>query len=121
MTLTAEPTATVTEATATVAATAAADVAVAVDPEVLAFYTDQCDEAARLTSSIRGRLESIRIRELLRPHLPAAPGPVADIGGGPGVHAVWLQSRGYTVDLLDPIPPPHRDRPPRRSGIGSGR
>lgn len=72
--------------------------------DLLEFYTDHCDEALRLTATIRGRLEAIRIRELLRPHLPAAPGPVADVGGGPGVHASWLQATGYQVDLLDPVP-----------------
>jgi SAM-dependent methyltransferase len=75
-----------------------------VDPDVLAFYTDQCDEAARLTSTIRGRLEATRLRELLMAHLPANGGRVADVGGGPGVHASWLQNEGHTVDLLDPIP-----------------
>lgn len=77
---------------------------VVVDPDVLDFYTFGCDEAARLTATIRGRLEAIRIRELLEPHLPARPGPIADIGGGPGVHARWLAAIGYDVDLLDPIP-----------------
>lgn len=75
-----------------------------IDSEVLAFYTDTCDEAARLTATLRGRLEAVRIRELLTAQLPAAPGPVADIGGGPGVHAAWLAAEGYTVDLLDAIP-----------------
>lgn len=80
------------------------DSRVVVDPEVLAFYTHRCDEAARLTATIRGRLEAIRIRELLEPHLPTAPATVADIGGGPGVHARWLSEAGHAVDLLDPIP-----------------
>ncbi|MFC0623787.1 class I SAM-dependent methyltransferase [Kribbella deserti] len=75
-----------------------------VDPDVLAFYTDRCDEGARLTSTIRGRLEAMRLRELLMAHLPANGGRVADVGGGPGVHATWLQAEGHSVDLLDPIP-----------------
>jgi ubiquinone/menaquinone biosynthesis C-methylase UbiE len=75
-----------------------------VHPDVLDFYTNQCDEGARLTSTIRGRLESIRIREILERHAPGPPARIADIGGGPGVHATWLQAAGYSVDLLDPIP-----------------
>jgi hypothetical protein len=55
-------------------------------------------------SELRAALELVRIRALLRPQLPAAPGPVADIGGGPGVHAAWPHAQGYAVDLLDPIP-----------------
>lgn len=65
-----------------------------VDPDVLAFYTEGCDEGSRLTSTIRGRLEAIRIRELLTAHLPVPGGRVADVGGGPGVHARWLQAAG---------------------------
>ncbi|MGH3358979.1 MAG: class I SAM-dependent methyltransferase [Nocardioidaceae bacterium] len=80
------------------------DSRVVVDPDVFDFYTHRCDEAARLTATIRGRLEAIRIRELLSPQLPPAPARVADIGGGPGVHARWLAEAGYAVDLLDPIP-----------------
>jgi SAM-dependent methyltransferase len=77
---------------------------VEVHPELLDFYTNRCDEAARLTSTIRGRLEAIRIREILERHAPRPPARVADIGGGPGVHASWLQAAGYDVDLIDPIP-----------------
>jgi SAM-dependent methyltransferase len=89
-----------------------------IEPEVLEFYTEQCDEAARLTASLRGRLEAVRVRELLSSHLPPAPARVADIGGGPGVHALWLQRQGYTVDLLDPVPR-HVDAA-RAAGVGVG-
>jgi SAM-dependent methyltransferase len=41
---------------------------------------------------------------LLTRFLPAAPAVVADVGGGPGVYAAWLASRGYHVHLLDPVP-----------------
>jgi ubiquinone/menaquinone biosynthesis C-methylase UbiE len=43
------------------------------------------------------------VRELLSRYLPEPPACVIDVGGGPGVHAAWLQSQGYTVDLLDPV------------------
>jgi SAM-dependent methyltransferase len=75
-----------------------------VHPELLDFYTNRCDEAARLTSTIRGRLEAIRIREILERYAPCPLARIADIGGGPGVHATWLQAAGYEVDLLDPVP-----------------
>ncbi|MGK5642275.1 class I SAM-dependent methyltransferase [Streptomyces sp. URMC 126] len=76
----------------------------AVDPEIIAFYTEGYDEAARLTSSADGMLELVRTRELLRRHLPPAPASVLDVGGGPGVHARWLSADGYDVRLVDPVP-----------------
>lgn len=91
--------------------------AVDVNPDVMAFYTEQCDEGARLTDTIRGQLESLRIRELLMAHLPANGGRVADVGGGPGVHSTWLQAEGYDVDLIDPIP--RHIETARRDGIRS--
>lgn len=72
--------------------------------QVLEFYTDRCDESVRLTATLRGRLEAIRLRELLCPRLPEPPEPVADVGGGTGAHAVWIQAAGHPVDLLDPVP-----------------
>jgi ubiquinone/menaquinone biosynthesis C-methylase UbiE len=66
-------------------------------------YTDRHTEADRLTSTLKGRLEQQRVQDLLTEHLPAAPAQVADIGGGPGIHANWLASRGYDVELLDPV------------------
>ena len=72
--------------------------------DVLEFYTDRCDESVRLTATLRGQLEQVRMRELLSRYLPAPPGPIADIGGGTGAHASWLQRLGHPVDLLDPVP-----------------
>lgn len=71
--------------------------------EIETHYTERHDEATRLTSTLKGRLEQTRVRELLRRYLPDPPAEIADIGGGPGIHASWLQSRGYTVELLDPV------------------
>jgi ubiquinone/menaquinone biosynthesis C-methylase UbiE len=36
--------------------------------------------------------------------LPKPPAAVLDVGGGPGVHALWLARRGYSVHLVDPVP-----------------
>ena len=57
-------------------------------------------ESSRL---LRGhnQLERVRVQELLERFLPPVPAVVCDIGGGPGLHALWLAKRGYTVHLLD--------------------
>lgn len=88
-----------------------------VDPGLVAFYTDVVDEARRLSATARGRLEAIRVRELLGARLPAAPGPVADVGGGPGAHSRWLTAAGYVVDLIDPVP--HHVEAAHRTGVRS--
>ena len=41
---------------------------------------------------------------MLRRDLPGAPATVVDVGGGAGVHALWLSSLGYDVHLSDPVP-----------------
>ncbi|MCW2916666.1 MAG: Methyltransferase [Actinomycetia bacterium] len=74
-----------------------------VAPEIIDFYASAYDEEARLSSVAHGELEFLRTQELLRRHLPAAPAAVLDVGGGPGVHARWLVSDGYTVHLVDPV------------------
>ncbi len=71
--------------------------------EIDRHYSERYDEASRLGSTIKGRLELARVQDLLGRYLPPPPATVADIGGGPGVHASWLQDRGYDVELLDPI------------------
>jgi len=49
------------------------------------------------------RIEFARTKELLERFLPP-PAQVLDVGGGPGVYAVWLAERGYKVHLVDPVP-----------------
>jgi len=66
-------------------------------------YTVRYDKATRLGSTLKGRLERARVRDVLSWYLPAPPAAVVDVGGGPGVHAAWLQSLGYTEELLDPV------------------
>ncbi|WP_344212292.1 class I SAM-dependent methyltransferase [Kribbella sancticallisti] len=68
-----------------------------------AHYTTRHDEATRLSSTLRGQLERVRLHDLLTRYLPEPPADVADVGGGPGVHAMWLKERGYSVELLDPV------------------
>lgn len=70
--------------------------------DVVAHY-QQVREEDRLASGI-GELERVRTRTILSRHLPPPPGRILDVGGGAGVHAVWLVGRGYAVDLVDPVP-----------------
>lgn len=69
---------------------------------VVAHYS-QAEEGTRLHETPRGVLERLRTWDLLHRWLPAD-GVVYDIGGGAGVHATWLASHGYRVELFDPVP-----------------
>jgi ubiquinone/menaquinone biosynthesis C-methylase UbiE len=71
--------------------------------EILEFYGETFDEAARLTTTAEGVLEFLRTQEILRRHLPLPPADVIDVGGGPGAHARWLVADGYRVHLVDPV------------------
>ncbi len=70
--------------------------------EVVDYYESQA-EAQRLFTGI-GRLELARTQELLRRYLPPAPAVICDVGGGSGVYACWLASKGYEVHLVDAVP-----------------
>src|SRR5262245_66430463 len=70
--------------------------------EIVAYYA-QGIERDRLAAG-QGALELARTQALLERYLPAPPAVVADVGGGPGRHAVWLAERGYRVHLVDPVP-----------------
>ncbi len=50
------------------------------------------------------QLEKARTELLLARYLPAPPAVVLDVGGGPGVYALWLSAQGYQVHLIDPVP-----------------
>ena len=63
----------------------------------------QFDEDARLTGPF-GELECVRTRELIARHLSASPAEIVDVGGGTGVHAFWLASKGHRVHLVDLVP-----------------
>lgn len=71
-------------------------------PEALQYYTEY-DEAGRLFRPA-GQIERVRTQELISRFLPPAPATIYDIGGGPGVYALWLAHQGYSVHLLDAVP-----------------
>jgi SAM-dependent methyltransferase len=87
-----------------------------VPSEVLEHY-GQVDEGGRITEGL-GRLELLRTREILRRHLPKAPGAILDVGGGTGVHAQWLAADGYDVHVVDPVPA-HVAQAAEAAGAGS--
>jgi ubiquinone/menaquinone biosynthesis C-methylase UbiE len=70
--------------------------------DVVAYYESGV-ELTRLSESPQGRLEYLRMQELILRYLPPAPATILDVGGGPGVYACWLASLGYEVHLIDPI------------------
>jgi SAM-dependent methyltransferase len=69
--------------------------------EVLAYY-ERGLERDRLQTG-RGVLELLRTQEILRRVLPTAPGRIADVGGGAGIHASWLAQDGHIVTLVEPV------------------
>jgi SAM-dependent methyltransferase len=61
------------------------------------------DESLRIKSGLP-QLELLRTQEIVRRFLPPGNLDIADIGGGPGVHAEWLAEDGHRVHLIDPVP-----------------
>jgi SAM-dependent methyltransferase len=61
------------------------------------------DESIRIKRGLP-QLELLRVQELVRRFLPHGTLDIADIGGGPGVHAEWLAHDGHRVHLIDPVP-----------------
>jgi SAM-dependent methyltransferase len=70
--------------------------------EVLGYYA-RGGESSRLEEAYFP-LERARTEELLRRHLPPAPGVVLDVGGAAGAYALGLADAGYEVHLVDPVP-----------------
>jgi SAM-dependent methyltransferase len=70
------------------------------DPAIRAYY-DRGDEADRLAGP---SLERVRTQELIERYLPAGELEVLDVGGGAGVYAGWLATKGHGVSLVDPVP-----------------
>jgi SAM-dependent methyltransferase len=70
--------------------------------EVDAYYARGI-EIGRLFRG-HGSIELARTQEILLRHLPPPPATVLDVGGGTGVYACWLASRGYRVTLVDASP-----------------
>jgi ubiquinone/menaquinone biosynthesis C-methylase UbiE len=48
-------------------------------------------------------LEFERTKELISRYLPPPPLTILDVGGGPGVYAAWLATRGDDVHVVDPV------------------
>jgi SAM-dependent methyltransferase len=71
-------------------------------PEMLDHYR-QIEEFKRLFGD-GGALERDRTQDILSRYLPSPPAIIFDIGGGAGVHALWLARRGYAVHLFDALP-----------------
>ncbi|WP_438822015.1 class I SAM-dependent methyltransferase [Actinocrinis puniceicyclus] len=71
-------------------------------PEILDYYA-QGREDGRLRYGA-GRLELLRTQDILRRVLPEPGGRLLDVGGASGVHAQWLASDGWSVELVDPVP-----------------
>lgn len=69
-------------------------------PEAEAHYRSY-DEDARLE---RHWLERVRTQMLLERLLPDPPADVLDVGGGTGVHSIWLAEQGHRVTLVDAMP-----------------
>ena len=69
--------------------------------EILSYY-ERIDEVNRL-AKVGGQLELARMQELIRRFLPAPPGMLLDVGGGPGRYSCWLAEQGYEVHLIDPV------------------
>jgi SAM-dependent methyltransferase len=63
-------------------------------------YESRYDEDARLRNGI-GRLEFLRVQDIVRRHLPNQPARILDVGGATGVHAEWLLADGHRVHLVD--------------------
>jgi SAM-dependent methyltransferase len=72
-------------------------------PEEVVAYYSRGAERDRLWQG-RARLERLRVQRILASRLPPPPAIVVDVGGGAGVHAVWLAKRGYEVHLVEPVP-----------------
>jgi ubiquinone/menaquinone biosynthesis C-methylase UbiE len=50
------------------------------------------------------KLEGIRTKEIISRYLPVKNMKIADIGGGAGYYAFWLQAQGHQVTLIDLSP-----------------
>jgi ubiquinone/menaquinone biosynthesis C-methylase UbiE len=73
------------------------------DTDLVITYYDQVDEESRLTFG-SGPLELARTQDILIRYLPSPPAVIGDVGGGAGIHALWLARKGYQVHLVDPVP-----------------
>src|SRR5215475_14914783 len=70
-------------------------------PEIRAYY-ETAPENERLSTGCF-QLEFERTKELLLERIPEPPATILDVGGGPGLYALWLADLGYEVHLIDPV------------------
>jgi SAM-dependent methyltransferase len=73
------------------------------DENILAYYESREAEGERLVQGL-GKLEFLRVQELVRRHLPDRSLRILDVGGAAGIHASWLAADGHTVQIVDPVP-----------------
>jgi ubiquinone/menaquinone biosynthesis C-methylase UbiE len=73
------------------------------EPNDIQVYYNRSREQGRLTSG-SGQLEFARTQEIILRYLPKPPVTIMDIGGGAGIHALWLAKVGYAVHLVDLMP-----------------
>ena len=72
------------------------------DADPLTDFYNRFEEKSRLTTG-PGLLEFARTKEILERYLPPAPAVIGDVGGGAGIHALWLARKGYQIHLVDPV------------------
>jgi ubiquinone/menaquinone biosynthesis C-methylase UbiE len=66
-------------------------------------YYNRGREQSRLQGDT-GLLEFVRTQEIILRYLAEPPLRIVDVGGGAGIHALWLAQRGYEVHLIDAMP-----------------
>jgi len=71
-----------------------------VDEDIWAGLADQFVDGAY--ASVKGFVRTYVLHNQLLEHLPPAPAPVLDVGGGAGHQSFPLAQAGYEVTLLDP-------------------
>ena len=72
------------------------------DADPLTDFYNRFEEKSRLSTG-PGLLEFARTKEILERYLPSPPAVIGDVGGGAGIHALWLARKGYQVHLVDPV------------------
>lgn len=73
-----------------------------VPPEMLKHYASGYESQRLLHGS--SQIELARTQEIITRYVPPPPAIVFDVGGGPGVYALWLAKHGYEVHLIDATP-----------------
>jgi len=73
------------------------------DVEPVVEHYESIREEDRIATGF-GQLELVRTKEILQRHLPDPPARIVDIGGGTGVHALWLEEAGHSVHVVDVTP-----------------